>query len=142
MNKTGCLSLRRRSLLQAAALAGLFAVTAQPMNAFAEDDPLPSWNDGLIKISIIEFVQAVTDSTKPTFVPPEARIATFDQDGTLWVEHPMYSQVIYILDRVPAIVEAKPELRTSNPSRQCSPATARPLHVCPWRISRSLRQQP
>ena len=57
----------------------------------------------------------MTDSSKPTFVPPEARIATFDQDGTLWVEHPMYSQVIYILDRVPAIVEAKPELKDVEP---------------------------
>ena len=115
MNTTGCQSLRRRSLLQAAALAGLFAITAQPMKAFAEDDPLPSWKDGLTKKSLIEFVKAVTDSTKPTFVPAAARIATFDQDGTLWVEHPLYSQVMYILDRVPAIVEAKPELKDVEP---------------------------
>ena len=60
-------------------------------------------------------MQAVTDSTKPTFVPEEARIATFDQDGTLWVEHPAYSQLFYILDRVPAIVEAKPELKDVEP---------------------------
>ena len=50
-----------------------------------------------------------------TFVPPEERIATFDQDGTLWVEHPMYSQVIYCLDRVPAVVAEKPELRNIEP---------------------------
>ena len=85
----------------------LFSVaTAQ-----AQNDPLPSWNDTVTKHAIVEFVQATTDKTKPTFVPPEARIATFDQDGTLWVEHPMYSQVIYCLERVPALVEAKPELR-------------------------------
>jgi phosphoglycolate phosphatase-like HAD superfamily hydrolase len=60
-------------------------------------------------------VQATTDNTKPTFVPPEERIATFDQDGTLWVEHPMYSQVIYCLERVPALVAAKPELKDVEP---------------------------
>ena len=60
----------------------------------------------------------MTDTTKEgsaTFVPPEERIATFDQDGTLWVEHPMYSQVIYCLDRVPAVVAEKPELRNIEP---------------------------
>lgn len=74
----------------------LFSVaTAQ-----AQNDPLPSWNDTVTKQAIVEFVQATTDSAKPTFVPPEARVATFDRDGTLWVEHPMYSQVIYCLGRV------------------------------------------
>lgn len=107
--------LRRRTLLQAAALLGVFAATSRPLPAWAGDDPLPSWNDGLVKTSLIEFVQAVTDSSKPTFVPVEARIATFDQDGTLWVEHPIYSQVMYMLDRVPAIVEAKPELKEVEP---------------------------
>ena len=56
-----------------------------------------------------------TDSASPSFVPPEERIATFDQDGTLWVEHPMYTQVIYCLDRVPAVVKAKPELGKVEP---------------------------
>ena len=62
------------------------------------------------KQAIVEFVKATTDQASPKFVPPEARIATFDQDGTLWVEHPMYTQVMYCLDRVPAVVKAKPEL--------------------------------
>ena len=115
MDTTNGPSLRRRSLLQAVALVGLFAATAEPLKALASDDPLPSWNDGLIKKSLVEFVQAVTDSSRPTFVPPEARIATFDQDGTLWVEHPIYSQVMYILDRVPAIVDAKPALKNVEP---------------------------
>jgi phosphoglycolate phosphatase-like HAD superfamily hydrolase len=78
-------------------------------------DPLPSWTDGAAKKTMLEFVTATTDRTKPTFVPLEERIATFDQDGTLWVEHPMYSQVLYCLDRVPALVEAKPELREIEP---------------------------
>ena len=59
--------------------------------ARAQTDPLPSWNDGSAKQAILAFVQATTDQSSPKFVPPEARIATFDQDGTLWVEHPMYT---------------------------------------------------
>ena len=63
--------------------------------------PLPSWNDGAAKQAIVDFVKATTDRSSPDFVPPEERIATFDQDGTLWVEHPIYRQVVYCLDRVP-----------------------------------------
>ena len=74
-------------------------------------DPLPSWNDGPAKQAIVDFVRATTDTASPQFVPPEERIATFDQDGTLWVEHPIYTQVMYCLDRVPALVKAKPELQ-------------------------------
>ena len=85
----------------ALALLAWLAVSAR---AFAQTDPLPSWNDGPTKQAIVAFVQATTDQASPTFVPPEARIATFDQDGTLWVEHPMYSQVMYCLERVPAVV--------------------------------------
>jgi hypothetical protein len=73
-------------------------------------DPLPSWNDGPAKQAIVAFVKETTDQASPKFVPPAERIATFDQDGTLWVEHPMYSQVMYCLERVPAVVKAKPEL--------------------------------
>jgi len=93
-------------------LVALLAIGAQ---AFAQTDPLPSWNDGPAKRAIVAFVQATTDQSSPTFVPPEARIATFDQDGTLWVEHPMYSQVMYCLERVPALVKAKPELAKVEP---------------------------
>ena len=82
---------------------------------FAQTDPLPSWNDGPAKKAIVEFVQTTTTQGSPKFVPPAERIATFDQDGTLWVEHPMYSQVIYCLDRVPALVKAKPELANVEP---------------------------
>lgn len=83
--------------------------------AQAQPDPLPSWNDTVTKQALVEFVEATTDETKQTFVPPGERIATFDQDGTLWVEHPMYSQVIYCLDRVPTLVEAKPDLKDVEP---------------------------
>jgi len=78
-------------------------------------DPLPSWNDGPAKQAILEFVKATTTQGGPQFVSPEERIATFDQDGTLWVEHPMYTQVMYCLEKVPALVKAKPELANVAP---------------------------
>src|SRR4249919_2056829 len=81
----------------------------------AQTDPLPSWNDGPAKKAIVEFVQTTTTNGSPKFVPPAERVATFDQDGTLWVEQPMYTQVMYCLDRVPAVVEAKPELAKVEP---------------------------
>src|SRR5262249_28417360 len=69
----------------------------------AREAALASWNDGPAKQAIFDFVRATTAQGSPQFVPPEDRIATFDQDGTLWVEHPIYSQVVYCLDRVPAV---------------------------------------
>jgi len=89
-------------------------MSAQAQTA-ASGGPLPSWNDGPAKQAIIDFVRATTDQGSPKFVPPEERVATFDQDGTLWVEHPIYSQVVYCLDRVSAVVEQKPELKTIEP---------------------------
>ena len=85
------------------------------INTAGAQDPLPSWNDGAAKQAIINFVQTTTDSGSTSFVPPEERIATFDQDGTLWVEKPMYAQLMFCLDRVPAVVAAKPELKNVEP---------------------------
>src|SRR5262247_2689414 len=85
------------------------------LSAHAQTDPLPSWNDGPAKKAIVDFVQATTVQGSPQFVPPAERIATFDQDGTLWVEQPMYTQVVYCLDRVPVIVKSKPELANVEP---------------------------
>jgi phosphoserine phosphatase len=95
-----------------AALLGLLVAGAQ---AVAQTDPLPSWNDGPAKGAITDFVRATTDEASATFVPPAARIAAFDQDGTTWVSHPMYTQVVYCLERVPAVVKAKPELQNVEP---------------------------
>lgn len=78
-------------------------------------DPLPSWNDGPAKTAIKEFVHATTEKSSSKYVQPEDRIATFDQDGTLWVEHPLYGQLMYCFDRVPDLVKAKPELRDVEP---------------------------
>jgi phosphoglycolate phosphatase-like HAD superfamily hydrolase len=100
------------------ALARMFAMSAllvAAAQAQAQADSLPSWNNGPAKQAIVAFVKETTDVASPKFVPPEARIATFDQDGTLWVEHPMYPQVAYCMDRVAAVVKAKPELASVEP---------------------------
>jgi len=83
--------------------AACFAAHAQPA------DPLPSWNEGASKAGIVTFVQAVTDTASKEFVPPEDRIATFDNDGTLWAEQPLYVQFVFMLDQVRAAAPKHPE---------------------------------
>jgi phosphoglycolate phosphatase-like HAD superfamily hydrolase len=78
-------------------------------------DPLPSWNDGPAKMTIQEFVTAVTDESGSHFIPPAERIAVFDNDGTLWVEQPMYVQLAFVLDRVKALAPQHPEWQTQQP---------------------------
>jgi haloacid dehalogenase-like hydrolase len=78
-------------------------------------DPLPSWNEGLTKQAILDFVRVTTQAGNPKFVAPEDRIATFDQDGTLWVEHPMYSQLMFALERVAHLAAEHPEWKTTEP---------------------------
>jgi len=77
-------------------------------------DPLPSWNDGESKQSIIDFVAKVS-TEGPDFVPPSERIATFDNDGTLWAEQPMYTQIFFALDRVQELAPQHPEWKTQEP---------------------------
>ncbi len=93
----------------------LVSVLFLAVQAHAETDPLPSWNDGPAKQAIVDFVKATTTQDSLQFVPAAERIATFDQDGTLWVSHPIYAQVMYCLDRVPAVVKAKPKLAKVEP---------------------------
>ncbi|MGD8590302.1 MAG: HAD family hydrolase [Chromatiales bacterium] len=83
--------------------------------SIAGTDPLPSWNDGPVKQEVIEFVHATTDKSSPTFVPPAERIATFDNDGTLWPSHPIYTQLAFALDRVKALAPQHPEWKTQQP---------------------------
>jgi phosphoglycolate phosphatase-like HAD superfamily hydrolase len=109
------MSNRFSCLPRALLIVLVLALGVKPSNVPAAEDPLPSWNEGPAKQAILDFVKATTDAASPTFVPPEARVATFDQDGTLWVEHPMYTQVVYCLQRVPAVVEKKPELKNVEP---------------------------
>jgi phosphoserine phosphatase len=78
-------------------------------------DPLPSWNKGPAKKAIVEFVAAVADKDGKHYVKPAARIATFDNDGTLWVEYPMYTQVLFAFDRVKQLAPQHPEWKTKQP---------------------------
>jgi phosphoglycolate phosphatase-like HAD superfamily hydrolase len=93
-----------------------------------QTDPLPSWNDGATKKALLEFVRVTTDKSSPKFVPPEQRIAAFDQDGTLWVEHPMYTQVMYCLDRVAAVVKLKPDLKDREPFKTVLSGNREAIH--------------
>ena len=93
----------------------LFSLAVMLTCGLATAEPLPSWNPGPAKQAILDFVKQTTDKNSPQFVPPAERIATFDQDGTLWVEKPMYSFVMYALERVPALAKAKPELKSVEP---------------------------
>src|SRR5262252_4612709 len=103
----------RRHLLAAALVAAWYGGVAGI--AHAQSDPLPSWNDGAVKKSITDFVARVTTQGSPDFVPPAERIATFDNDGTLWVEHPMYTQLVFALDRVKALAPQRPEWKDAQP---------------------------
>jgi phosphoserine phosphatase len=84
-------------------------------DAALADDPLPSWNDGPTKQSIFSFVEKVTTEDSPSFVPVPERIATFDNDGTLWCEQPVPVQVYFALDRVKALAPQHPEWKTKEP---------------------------
>jgi phosphoserine phosphatase len=94
-----------------AAVLGGWAIAA----AAQSSDPLPSWHEGAAKQAIVEFVEAVVTEGGADFVPPADRIATFDQDGTLWVEHPLYGQALFALERVGALAAEHPEWKTEEP---------------------------
>ena len=95
----------------------LIAATSLARHAEAEAQAgaLVSWNDGPAKQAILDFVRTTTDRASSNFVAPEDRIATFDQDGTLWVEHPLYTQAMFALDRVRRLAPQHPEWRDREP---------------------------
>ncbi len=95
------------------ALPALLGATA----GRAETDPLASWNDGPARQAILDFVKTTTDRASANYVPPEDRIAAFDQDGTLWVEHPLYTQAFFALDRIHAMAPKHPEWKSREPFR-------------------------
>jgi phosphoserine phosphatase len=84
-------------------------------HAQAPADPLPSWNDGAVKKSITDFIPRVTTEGSADFVPPDQRIATFDNDGTLWAEQPMYFQIIFAIDRIKALAPQHPDWKRKQP---------------------------
>ena len=109
----------RRVLLSTLAVLPALSGPLLPMLARAQTaasgGPLPSWNDGDTKRAILNFVTAVTREGSPDFVPPDERIATFDNDGTLWVEHPMCTQLVFALNRVKALAPLHPEWKNTQP---------------------------
>jgi hypothetical protein len=113
-------TLASAAVLATVALLGWLTASGRPTTTLAQDkpgaaDPLPSWNDGPSKIAILEFVTKVTKESSPQFVPREERIATFDNDGTLWVEQPMYTQLAFALDRVKALASQHPDWKEKQP---------------------------
>jgi hypothetical protein len=117
--KPSFLGVSRRALLSALAVLPGVSGSLLPRSALAQtaatDGPLPSWNDGPSKQAITGFVARVTQQGGPDFVPPAERIATFDNDGTLWVEHPMYTQLAFVLDRVKVLAPQHPEWTSTQP---------------------------
>jgi phosphoglycolate phosphatase-like HAD superfamily hydrolase len=105
----------RRRWLAAVALSGLLAACAPMPGAMPSGDPLPSWNDGANKQRIVGFVKAVTSEGGKDYVVPEERIAVFDNDGTLWLEYPMYTQVLFVFDRIRALAPQHPEWKDKEP---------------------------
>ncbi len=102
----------RRQLVQWVILFLLGMTTAAGSQA---SDPLPSWNEGKAKSSIITFVQNATDPDSDEFIPPSERIATFDNDGTLWSEQPMYFQAFFALSRIKEMAKDHPEWKRTEP---------------------------
>src|ERR1700755_667640 len=107
----------RRVLLSSFAMFPLLSASFRAPSALAKTkrDPLPSWNEGATKASILDFVARVTTQGGPFFIPVDQRIATFDNDGTLWIEQPMYVQLAFVLDRVKAMAPMHPEWKTKQP---------------------------
>jgi phosphoglycolate phosphatase-like HAD superfamily hydrolase len=104
--------------LEYARLLAILAAAALPWATapvWAQTDPLPSWNDGPAKQAIVKFVGGVTKEDAATYVAPAERIATFDNDGTLWSEQPVYFQVAFALDQVKAMAPKHPEWKTQEP---------------------------
>ena len=99
----------------ASAILGVTVSFGWSFQASAQNDPLPSWNDTSAKQTIVDFVGRVTKAGGPDFVAPAERIATFDNDGTLWVEQPMYVQMAFALDRVKALAPLHPEWKDTQP---------------------------
>ena len=108
--------VRRRTVLGLLFLLLMFVLVLPPVLAFGRSgDPLPSWNDGAAKTQIMEFVRAVVTENSPDYVPPDERIAVFDNDGTLWIEQPIYTQLAFAIDRVKALAPEHPEWRDKQP---------------------------
>src|SRR6201988_2536181 len=108
--------VNRRVLLSSLAMVPLLSASLRSTSAVAQpqSDPLPSWNEGATKASILDFVARVATQGGPGFVPVEQRIATFDNDGTLWAEQPIYFQLAFALDHAKALASERPDLKKKD----------------------------
>jgi len=106
---------RLRSVHALLLLIGLLVFGVMPAGAEAGTDPLPSWNEGATKQSIIDYVTRVTKQGGPDYVAPKDRLATIDNDGTLWVEKPMYTQFVFAVDEVKRQANQHPEWKSKEP---------------------------
>ena len=114
------MKISRRDLIKtSAALTVLGAVGGVSL---AEENPLPSWNKGPAREAILSFVKATTEKSSPNYVEPKDRVATFDQDGTLWTEHPLYTQAMFAFARLGQMAPQHPEWKETEPLSRCSPA--------------------
>jgi phosphoglycolate phosphatase-like HAD superfamily hydrolase len=109
------MSIFKKRSYYAATVAWMLVLAPAFSHAADAADPLPSWNDGATKTSIEDFVARVTTEGSDQFVPQEARIATFDNDGTLWAEKPLYFQFVFALDRIKVLAPQHPEWTTKEP---------------------------
>ena len=109
--------MRRRMMMSIVACLLLAIFSASPLSAGepAKDEALSSWNEGPSKKAILDFVDRVTQEGGADYVKPEERIATFDHDGTLWAEQPMYFQIMFAMDRVRAMAPNHPDWKTKQP---------------------------
>jgi phosphoserine phosphatase len=118
-SEPSAISSRIRTLrlnLHASLLVVLFSLfSLAAIHAPAQSDSLPSWNDGVTKQAIEDFVTRTTTAGSPDFVPPEDRIAVFDNDGTLWTEQPLYTEFAFVLDRVKQLAPQHPDWQTKEP---------------------------
>src|SRR5271154_3631974 len=113
MSMGGCMEITRRDLIKASAATAVLGAFGSVSEAI--DDPLPSWNEGAAKKAIFAFVKDTTEKSSPKYIEPRDRIATFDQDGTLWTEHPLYAQAMFALSRLGQLAPQHPEWKEKDP---------------------------
>jgi phosphoglycolate phosphatase-like HAD superfamily hydrolase len=109
------MKLSRRDLLKASATTAIAGALVPGGNAFPMEDHLPSWNDGPAKKAILAFVKDTTEKSSSKYVEPKDRVATFDQDGTLWTEHPIYGQAAFAFYRLGKMAPEHPEWKDTEP---------------------------